>query len=172
MEAVVRTARPEEAEALAALASRLFHETYDPVSDPEDVAAYASEHFGAARQAAELRDPACTVLLAEVDGRLAGYAQLRRGEAPPGVGGERAVEVARFYVDAPFHGTGVARALMEASLAAAGAEGADAVWLPVWKRNGRAVAFYRKHGFQAVGEQTFLMGSDLQEDHVMARPVP
>src|SRR5689334_4706743 len=60
-------------------------------------------------------------------------------------------------------------ALMEQCVATAREWGGHVLWLGVWERNSRAIAFYEKHGFQVVGEQPFLLGTDLQRDLVMAR---
>ena len=49
--------------------------------------------------------------------------------------------------------------------------GATSMWLGVWERNERAKAFYAKHGFQKVGSQIFVVGSDPQTDHVMLCPL-
>jgi ribosomal protein S18 acetylase RimI-like enzyme len=43
------------------------------------------------------------------------------------------------------------------------------VWLDVWERNTRAIEFYEKQGFTIVGEQDFVLGSDVQRDLLMAR---
>ena len=166
---VIRPARPEDVAALAAFAARLFRETYSPACRADDVEAYAAA-FTPELQAAELSDPAGATLLAEADGRLAGYAQLRAGQAPDGVPGERPVEIARFYVDARWHGRGVAAELMDAVHRAAAGLG-DFLWLSVWEENGRAIRFYRRRGFGVVGSATFRMGADEQRDHLMARPV-
>jgi ribosomal protein S18 acetylase RimI-like enzyme len=48
---------------------------------------------------------------------------------------------------------------------------ADVAWLGVWERNPKAIAFYRKFGFQEVGEHVFPLGSDAQRDIVMSRPI-
>jgi len=40
----------------------------------------------------------------------------------------------------------------------------------VWERNSRAIAFYEKWKFRVVGEQAFLLGTDVQKDLLMARP--
>jgi ribosomal protein S18 acetylase RimI-like enzyme len=45
------------------------------------------------------------------------------------------------------------------------------IWLDVWERNARAIAFYQKWGFAVVGTQTFQLGSDLQNDLLMQRAV-
>jgi ribosomal protein S18 acetylase RimI-like enzyme len=51
------------------------------------------------------------------------------------------------------------------------AAGSAALWLGVWERNSRAVAFYLKSGFDVVGEQIFKVGEDPQRDLVMRRDV-
>ena len=43
------------------------------------------------------------------------------------------------------------------------------VWLGVWERNPRAVAFYENYGFTHVDEQTFVLGNDEQTDWLFAR---
>jgi ribosomal protein S18 acetylase RimI-like enzyme len=59
--------------------------------------------------------------------------------------------------------------LMEAAISTAREWRADVLWLGVWERNDRAIAFYEKQGFRIVGAQDFMLGSDRQRDHVMAR---
>ena len=132
---------------------------------------YVAEHFGPALQEAELRDPRPITLVAEADGRAAGYAQLASGAAPPVVTGPAPIEIVRFYVDSPWHGRGVAQTLMGAAVAAARTAGSRTLWLGVWERNARAIAFYRKCGFADVGTQVFVLGSDHQRDLVLARPL-
>jgi ribosomal protein S18 acetylase RimI-like enzyme len=166
----IRPAVPDDAAALAALAERTFRETYATMCRADDLEAYIAAHFGAARQREELEDAAMTTLLAtERGGVLAGYGQLRHGEAPAVVAGARPAEVARFYVDRPWQGRGVASALMTACLTTLARGGADAAWLGVFRANARAVRFYEKCGFTVVGLTTFTMGSDVQDDYVMAR---
>jgi ribosomal protein S18 acetylase RimI-like enzyme len=77
------------------------------------------------------------------------------------------MEVWRFYVDRPWHGQGVAQALMAALRRAALARGGRTLWLAVWERNERAKGFYRKAGFLDVGSQPFILGEDHQTDLVM-----
>jgi diamine N-acetyltransferase len=102
---------------------------------------------------------------------LVAYAQLRAGPAPAAVRAARPMEIARFYVDRPWHGHGLAPLLMRAALRTACTHGADAVWLQVWSGNARAIAFYRRTGFTFVGTQTFRFGSIDDDDHLMARPI-
>jgi len=45
------------------------------------------------------------------------------------------------------------------------------LWLGVWERNPRAIAFYGKCGFVDVGHHAFVVGTEEQTDRVMARAV-
>jgi len=154
---------------LAGFAARTFAETFGADNRPEDLEAYLASAFGEARQAAELSDPALITLLAEGDdGSLAAYAQLVATDALPAcVRARRPIQLKRFYVGAAGRGSGLAQRLMTSVRAAARAAGASDLWLGVWERNPRAIAFYVKEGFADVGSTTFLLGTDPQVDRVM-----
>ena len=171
MSVVIRPAGVPDAPWLAALAERTFRETYSPHNTPENMERYVAEHFAPALQAAELADPGLMTLVAEVAGQAAGYTQLGRGAAPACVTGADPLEVIRFYVDRPWHGQGLAQTLMRAAADHARAAGARTLWLGVWERNPRAIAFYKKVGFAEVGTHTFVLGADHQRDLVLARPL-
>lgn len=154
---------------LAELGALAFAAAFAADNTPENMAAYLAEHFGAARQAAELADPATIFLIAEQGGEAIGYARLKRGPAPACIRGARPIEIVRFYAHPNCIGRGVGAALMQACLEQAARQGCDAVWLDVWERNARAIAFYEKWGFVVVGAQDFLLGDDLQHDLLMVR---
>ncbi len=164
----IRLAGPGDAAALAELGARTFRDAFEADNDPEDMALYVASSYGPDLQSAELCDAAMVTLLVEGESRLAGYSQLREGPAPDGVGGQRPIELWRFYVERVWQGRGVAQALMTATIEAAAARGAGTVWLSVWQRNLRALAFYRKCGFEDRGEKAFILGNDRQTDRVMA----
>lgn len=175
----VRPAAVADASRLSQLGVTTFRETFERDNTPEDMALYLAETFTPERQAAEIADPAGTVLLAERRGTsgdagdvtLVGYAHVVSGPAPEPVRGRAPMELRRLYVARAWHGRGVAQALMEAALDVAREWGAETLWLGVWERNPRAVAFYAKYGFTRVGEHTFMLGADRQTDWLLARPV-
>jgi len=158
----IRTGLPADAAALAAFAARNFREAFAADNRPEDIEFHLAGSFSPEKQRAELLDPTITTLLVEVEGGLAGYAQVRAEAVPPCVGGPG------FYVDRPWHGRGIAQALMQAVVDTAARRGAQTLWLGVWERNARARAFYRNEGFVDVGGQDFLLGADTQADRVLA----
>ena len=165
---IVRFASPADAAALSALALKTFNDAFMPFNREEDMVAYTKDAFTAAQQLREIEDPMIvTLVVEEGDGALAAYAQVRPTPGAPH--GE--VELARFYVDQVHHGRGIAQSLMAAVDAAARRLGARRIWLGVWERNHRAIAFYRKCGFEQCGTHPFLLGTDLQTDWDMVREV-
>jgi diamine N-acetyltransferase len=176
MTITIRPAAPGDASALSRLAADTFRDAFEGENTPEDMDRYIAQAFTPEQQAAEIADPMCSVLLAEHAGEsgpagLVGYAHLVSGEVPAAVRGPAPLELKRLYVSRAWHGRGVAQALMEASIGVARERGAETLWLGVWERNPRAVAFYAKHGFVRVGQHTFLLGSDAQTDWLLARPI-
>ena len=156
---------------LARMGEETFRDTFAADNTPADMEAYVAAAFGEAQQAAELADPHTRVLIAEIGGEAVGYVRLITGPAPARVAAQRPMEISRFYARTTWIGRGVGAALMTRALHEAQANGCDAAWLGVWERNLRAIAFYERWGFRAVGEQVFVLGSDPQRDLVMVRGV-
>jgi ribosomal protein S18 acetylase RimI-like enzyme len=165
----VRRAGPADADALARLGRETFAETFAADNTPEDLEAFLAETYGTPQQARELADPDGACFLAESAGEAVGYVQLRAKTPPTSVPERPALEIARLYVRAAWQGRGPGGALMRAALDEAARRGARAAWLGVWERNAKAIAFYRKWGFEPAGTQVFRVGCDPQTDHVMAR---
>jgi ribosomal protein S18 acetylase RimI-like enzyme len=163
----IRRATVADAALLAEFGARTFRDTFAKDNTPEDMEKHLASAWHPDLQRAEILDSSLDTLLAWSGNELAGFAQVRDRRAPACVPTRQPVELQRFYVDAPWQGRGVARALMNAVEASARARGGRELWLGVWERNARAQAFYRKCGFQKVGTQVFVVGTDPQTDHVM-----
>jgi ribosomal protein S18 acetylase RimI-like enzyme len=171
-EVTIRRGVAADAELLAEFAARTFSDTFAAANRPEDIAAYLPAAYGVPQQSSELADPDVVTLIAhDANETLAAYAMLRRGPIPDAVPNDAAIEVWRFYVDRPWHGSGLAQRLISAVHTTAASFGARTLWLGVWEKNDRAIAFYEKCGFRIVGEQDFWVGADRQTDHIMVAPV-
>ena len=165
---ILREAGVADSAQLAEFGARTFRETFAADNTDEDMRAHLEASFSPATQRREIEDPTIdSLILADAAGRWVGFAQLRTRSSAPGVPADGSIELWRFYVDRPWHGKGVAGALMLGAKQRATERGATSLWLGVWERNPRAQAFYRKHGFEAVGRKTFVVGSDPQTDDVL-----
>jgi ribosomal protein S18 acetylase RimI-like enzyme len=165
----IRRAEEDDALALAVLAEATFRAAFAEATTPSNMLMHCAATYGQALQSAEIRELSRETWVAELDSRLIAYVQLRLDAALPMIRIERAAEIQRFYVDISHHGAGVAQQLMAHILARAEATGFAVLWLGVWERNARALAFYRKWGFEVVGEHTFMLGNDPQRDLLMRR---
>jgi len=162
---IIRTATPSDAAMLTAISLKTFADTFAPHNTAADMESYTSVAFTEAKQRQEIETAGSITLLGEENGGAIAYAQIRSTpDAPHGD-----VEIARFYVDQPHHGRGIAQMLMDEVELHARALGGTRLWLGVWEHNLRAIAFYRKRGFIQRAAQPFLLGTDLQTDWVMNR---
>jgi ribosomal protein S18 acetylase RimI-like enzyme len=165
----LRPAAPGDAALLADLGRRTFIEAFAAVNTPENLRLFLDGTYHEAIQSRELAESAARHAVAEAGAEPVGFARLRRGEAPPCVTGPDPVELQRIYVLQAWHGLKAGPALLEWCLEEARAWGGRTLWLGVWERNERALAFYRRHGFGAVGDHVFPVGSDPQRDIIMVR---
>ena len=166
MSVTYRTAGIADGPALADLGCRCFTETFGAFFPADDMTLHLERMFGAEALPAEYEDPALRIRLAEADGEPAAYLKLApmnlQVAHEPG-----ARELKQLYVLKPWQGAGVAAALMDWAVATERAEGTPALYLSVWERGDRAIAFYRKQGFEIVGEAPFRLGSRTYQDPIM-----
>jgi diamine N-acetyltransferase len=167
----IRRAAESDALSLSVLAENTFRTAFAESNSPQNMALHCAASYSQALQLAEIRDSRCETWVADTGQKLAAYVQLRLDAILPTISGERPIEIQRFYVDALHHGSGLAHHLMAHVLARAQAVGAAALWLGVWERNSRALAFYRKWRFSVIGEHIFKVGDDPQRDLLMCRSV-
>jgi ribosomal protein S18 acetylase RimI-like enzyme len=146
----IRPARAGDVAALARLNAEIhaIHMAAVPDRYRQPTAAEVEEWFRAA-----LADEAVAVLVAELDGAAAGYAVVRRVDAPGHIFAppRRIAEVDQLGVAAAARRRGVGRALMAAAEQEGRAWGAAAVGLSVVGFNRDALRFY-----QALGYETWL----------------
>ena len=81
------------------------------------------------------------------------------------------VELKRIYILSKCHGNGLADQLMTAAISHARSQNAPRLLLGTYEGNVRAIAFYRKHGFETVGTRKFTVGHKVFDDIIMAKPL-
>lgn len=149
---MIRLARPEEAAVLRNLAEVTFRESFAYAIPGPILDDLMAKRFTIPRITQEVLDPVAGYFVAEAEGTPIGYAVTRPQEAPLAL--EAPVwELHRIYVRKTHHGAGLGEALMSACVAHARARGAATLWLRVLITNDRAIAFYRRWGFEEVAEE-------------------
>ena len=166
----IRHATSQDAETLSQIGAATFLETYTEIIDGPDMVAHCTRQHSIAVYGKYLTDPACSVWLAEyaATGAPVGYAVNCPPDLPVSIQpGD--VELKRIYVFSRFHGARIGPSLMEAALEDARARGAPRLLLGTYQDNHRAVAFYKRHGFELIGTRQFQVGTKLFDDIVMGR---
>lgn len=151
------------------LAEQTFRDTFAAENTAENMDRHCRDSYSPAIQMREILAQDRMTLLAFEAGQAVGFAQLRWCTAPACVDARSPGEIQRIYVRKSWHGRGVAQELMSVCLQEMRRRGSDVVWLGVWERNPRAVSFYQKFNFTAVGMHEFFLGQDRQNDIIMAR---
>jgi ribosomal protein S18 acetylase RimI-like enzyme len=164
-ESKIHRATRDDSEDLSRLATALFPLGCPANTPAEDLLAFTSRELTAQRFCEFIDDARNAILLARVSNQLAGFALVAQAPAPQQSRAD--VELRKFYIDTPFHGTGLANALMKEALAIAEAASKAGIWLSVFSGNPRAIAFYKRWGFRIIGAQTFVVGTDHQQDYLM-----
>ncbi len=167
MPVTLRRAGPGDARELATLAECSFRDTFGARNTPANMDRHCAKAFGPRVQAGEIADPGLVTTLAESSGTLVGFSQLRLASTHVRAAGLRPAELNRIYVLSQWQGRGVAQALMRGAQDTARAAGCDLLWLGVWEHNPKAIAFYRKFGFEFAGEHPFMLGEESQRDLIM-----
>ncbi len=162
----IRQATVDDAEALAEIGARTFRLGCPPETREEDLAAFIATELTPNKFREHLSNGDATIFLAEANSEIAGFLMLVARSNHSLVPIKDPMEVRKIYVDPCHHGGGVAGALMNAALKIVGE---DPCWLSVYSGNARAIAFYKKWGFNPIGTYHFMVGNDPQKDNVMLR---
>lgn len=162
-----RDATPRDAATLDRIFDTSFCDTFGHLYRPEDLGAFLSSS-GVEKWEADLRQPAYSFRIGEVDGVPVGYVKLGPMTLP--VETDRpAILLDQLYILKEHHGVGIAHALMDWALEEAARRGAEEMYLTVYVDNHRARRFYDRYRFEAVGRYDFMVGNHADEDIIMRR---
>jgi ribosomal protein S18 acetylase RimI-like enzyme len=169
----LRPALATDIPALARLGRESFVAKFGTLYSSQDLATFLEQTHAEPAVAAELANSERRYCLAEIDGRLVGYAKLGLAcPFPDQARGTKTIEIKQFYTAPDMAGKGIGAALMDWSLGQARAEGADEIQLSVWSENDGAQRFYARYGFEKVADVTFRVGEQLDEEFLFSLLLP
>ena len=165
----LRPAAPEDAETLAVLARDTFRETFTHYPE-EDREAHLAEHYTPAIFTGYITDPDTRLWLAEAEGKPVSYVKFGAYKLPFVPTEIPVIELHRIYVFSAWKGYKIGAALMDKLWEYAGERQAKAVYLGVWEHNVKAQYFYRRYGFEKVGEYDYPpVGRTLDREWIMRK---
>lgn len=167
MDVEIRNAGIGDLEALQYICRQTFEESYAWCNTFENMKQYLTGQFSVGQLTLELNSPDTQFFMLYKDSSLIGYLKLKFGTNRLGITQPDAMEIERIYVLKHHHGTGMGQLLYNEAMRIALQNHIAVIWLGVWEKNPRAIAFYTKNNFTPVGKQIFKLGNDDQTDFVM-----
>jgi ribosomal protein S18 acetylase RimI-like enzyme len=165
---MIRRPKAEDAAILDRIFRESFCDTFAHLYRAEDLEAFLSSFSVAGWQNA-LNDASYAFGIADAGTDPVGFVKLGPVAKLPIRGERQSMLLDQLYVLKAYHGTGIARELMDWALDAARRCGAEELYLTVYVENHRALRFYEKYGFEAVGRFDFMVGSHADEDIIMRK---
>ena len=169
MDIHIRKATVADAELIAELSRTTFYDAFAKDNTKENMDEFMNHVFTKEALMQEVLNADGIFLLAFDESQAVGYARMREQNKEHIMEGENAIEIARIYSVQSAIGKGVGAALMRACIDVAIEKQKSIIWLGVWEKNPRAIAFYQKWGFEKFGEHIFPIGNDPQTDWLMKK---
>jgi ribosomal protein S18 acetylase RimI-like enzyme len=170
---VIRRGRVEDARELGELGLRSYRDHFCDVWHPAGMDRFLAEQFADSTLTRELdHEDQLRYLLAEVDGRMVGFAKLLFDRPVPTIEEEHGLELQKIYFLREAAGRGLGTAMLNTVLAMAREADEPRVWLDVLRSNDGALRFYERHGFVKRGSIPFATDKLEIGMWVMTRPLP
>lgn len=164
-----RKAVADDAEALSYLGAATFMATFAFDHPGQPLIEHLREQHSAAYYADALGRTGVDLLIGETPlGAPVGYAMVTP-PSHPDLQKDGDIELKRIYLLGPWQGGGNGKDLINRVIELAKERGAKRLLLAVYENNNRAVAFYQRAGFVAVGETVFMVSQVPFRDMVYAR---
>jgi ribosomal protein S18 acetylase RimI-like enzyme len=165
----IREASNAELETLQQISKSTFAETFSIHNSEENMRKYLRDNLSLEKLGEEMRNPKSSFYFVEMKGTVVGYLKLNVGVAQNEWKEDSGMEIERIYVLKEYQGHKIGQILFEKAISMARSMEMQYVWLGVWEKNERAIAFYTKNGFKVVGQHLFKLGDDVQMDYMMKR---
>ncbi|WP_337031737.1 GNAT family N-acetyltransferase [Paenibacillus illinoisensis] len=146
-----------------------FHDTFKDQNTPENMEAYLAKAFHSEQLERELANPSSDIYFVYFNDELAGYLKVNVNDAQSEKMGKEFLEIERIYIRSPFQNHGLGKVLLNKAIEIAMEKNKSKVWLGVWEKNRKAIAFYNKMGFIQTGAHSFYMGDEEQIDFIMSK---
>jgi ribosomal protein S18 acetylase RimI-like enzyme len=165
----IREVEISECDILLAFSKETFYEFFAGWNEPANMEAYSAVAFTPQKMLSELSNPNSEFYFALDEDVIVGYIKLNFNDAQTDIQDKDALEVERIYVSGQHHGKYIGKQLLDFAIEIARSKQFDYIWLGVWEHNEKAIAFYKRNGFETFGSHDFMLGDDRQTDLLMKK---
>jgi ribosomal protein S18 acetylase RimI-like enzyme len=171
MEMTITRCTENEWKQLQEISRITFDETFRAQNKPENMEAYLTQAFTEEKIKNELSEENSQFFFINAGEEPAGYLKVNIADAQTEEMGNEALEIERIYILKAFQNRGLGRILFDKTMDIADEMQASKIWLGIWEKNNKAIAFYKKLGFSEYGSHSFYMGDEEQTDIIMVKPL-
>ncbi len=155
---------------LQEIGQQTFAETFAPHNSVENLNEYLLRAFDEQKLRAELACAQSEIyFIFDEKETVVGYLKINFGIAQTELHDEEAMEIERIYVLAAQQRKQIGQFLLGKAIEIAVCAQKKYIWLGVWEKNEKALAFYQKNSFEIFDQHVFQMGDDTQTDWLMRR---
>lgn len=151
----VRDAIAGDALCIGVLGMQVFLDTYATQGIRASIAHEALQAFAPQTLSQLMAQPDISLVVAESNGHLVGFAQIKLNASHPMISTPDAAELQRLYIQERFTGMGIGYRLLQVAEQRAALGAAPLLWATVWEGNDRALGFYPRRGYAVLGSPTY-----------------
>ncbi|MBO6495571.1 MAG: GNAT family N-acetyltransferase [Roseivirga sp.] len=165
----IKKVSTDELEELRKLSVETFSDTFTEQNNEIQMKAYLEKAFNTDQLRSELSNPESFFYFVKEEDKILGYLKLNTKTAQTDQVLDSSLEIERIYLAQEAQGKGIGKLLMDFSIAEAKRRNLLCLWLGVWEKNEKAIAFYKSYGFEVFADHPFKLGDESQKDLLMKR---
>jgi len=165
---MVRFATLKDSSNIAALSAQVWLHNYALDGINNAISEYVLNEFTSDNVARKINSKTYQYIISENEGNLTGLVSLDLSGTCP-ITSRSLPELDRLYIQEPFTGQGLGSKLLDAAMQVCIKSGQDNLWLTVYHKNTRALAFYKRHNFKEIGETNFVLNNEEHLNYVLSK---
>lgn len=151
---MIRQATQSDAADIVRIGRESFVRAFAHLFTSDILARYLDETYSASKIAASLAQPDNLYFVAQSHDSVVGFMKLKRHCSLDLLQGKQQLQLQKIYVQPDAAGPGIGSALMRSGETTIQRHAPVSVWLMVYEGNHRAVSFYQRFGYHAIGNDT------------------
>jgi ribosomal protein S18 acetylase RimI-like enzyme len=152
----------QHAEVLHEVGMETFYASHKESAPAYEIATYMEKVYSLEAIRKELTNPANIYHILQHEHTVAGFSKIELSMEHPAIALERVSKMDQIYLLDSFQGLQLGAKLMEFNIEYSKSHGENGMWLVVWVKNTKAIAFYEKFGFRIAATAQF----QLTETHL------
>lgn len=165
MDILIRRATVADTIAIAGIGRVAVELSHRESCSVDDMNHFLAEHYNEEAIKAELANENNIYYLLLYKGQLAGFSKMVLNTSHPRIEHLNVTKLDRIYLLSEFYDKQLGRRLLQHNIDLSKQSGQCGMWLFTWQGNERAVNFYRRSGFEIIGNHRFKVSETHYNPH-------